>query len=375
MQKPIDCDLLTGLLRTLAHGTGARPGKLDVVAAETSRRVSAMQSNLGRDARNSAGGSSEPQVPISMPATDDLLPGSCGPVLLRILIADGDGANQLVTKRLLRTVCKSHAGVEPEIIQVRGGCEAVAAVGKHSLDLVLMDINMPVANGVAAAAEIRRRCAPLLFFARILRRCEGAESTAIALRRHPPSTLPIIGLAASADSRPESRWSIFSQVALKPLTPADLESILRQHVKRLQQTSYKQTESQPVPSQLPQGAASVSETRTAQEPAACEGKSARPGGKELDSHSHASDVAARARGRNAVNVLVADDSAANQMAIKRIVRKSGRQLLSNDPNIRTVRDGAEALGAISKGRFDIVLMDVHMPNMNGIEAMRRIRKQ
>jgi CheY-like chemotaxis protein len=39
----------------------------------------------------------------------------------------------------------------------------------------------------------------------------------------------------------------------------------------------------------------------------------------------------------------------------------------------TVNDGAEAVDAVMRQRFDLILMDIHMPGMGGIEAARAIR--
>jgi two-component system chemotaxis response regulator CheB len=68
-----------------------------------------------------------------------------------------------------------------------------------------------------------------------------------------------------------------------------------------------------------------------------------------------------------VNVLVVDDSA--------FVRNAFAQMLGSDPNIKvvgTARNGEEALEQIAKVNPDVVTLDVEMPKMDGLEALRRI---
>jgi len=68
-----------------------------------------------------------------------------------------------------------------------------------------------------------------------------------------------------------------------------------------------------------------------------------------------------------IRVLVADDQT--------LVRASFRLLVDSDPGMTTVgeaADGAEAVALAESARPDVVLMDVRMPLMDGIEAARRI---
>jgi len=66
-------------------------------------------------------------------------------------------------------------------------------------------------------------------------------------------------------------------------------------------------------------------------------------------------------------LLMADDAPANRELMTAILGGLGLELV-------TVQDGAEAVQAMQEGRFDLVLMDVHMPVMDGLEATREIRR-
>ncbi|NVJ97922.1 MAG: response regulator [Alphaproteobacteria bacterium] len=69
-----------------------------------------------------------------------------------------------------------------------------------------------------------------------------------------------------------------------------------------------------------------------------------------------------------LSVLVAEDNEINQMVIRNILTKMGHRVF-------IAEDGAKALAAIeSDETYDLVLMDVRMPNMSGIEATEHIRK-
>lgn len=72
----------------------------------------------------------------------------------------------------------------------------------------------------------------------------------------------------------------------------------------------------------------------------------------------------------AVNILLADDH--------RMVREGIRCLLENVPEFNVVgeaADGYECISLVNKTKPNIVLLDIDMPDMNGIEALRVIKEQ
>jgi CheY-like chemotaxis protein/anti-sigma regulatory factor (Ser/Thr protein kinase) len=67
-----------------------------------------------------------------------------------------------------------------------------------------------------------------------------------------------------------------------------------------------------------------------------------------------------------VRVLVVDDNTVNQLVARAVLEAAGVSVLTAD-------DGQAALDRLNAEPFDLILMDVHMPVMDGIEAVRRIR--
>ena len=66
-------------------------------------------------------------------------------------------------------------------------------------------------------------------------------------------------------------------------------------------------------------------------------------------------------------ILLAEDNPVNQKLASRLLEKLGH-------SVTTVSDGRQAVEAFGRGAFDLVLMDIQMPEMNGFEAAVEIRK-
>ena len=69
-----------------------------------------------------------------------------------------------------------------------------------------------------------------------------------------------------------------------------------------------------------------------------------------------------------VRVLLVDDSPINRQVVIGFLQDTGVTL-------ETASDGQEALEKVAAGQYDLVFMDIHMPIMDGLTAVRRIREQ
>ncbi|MCF8105633.1 MAG: response regulator [Desulfohalobiaceae bacterium] len=72
--------------------------------------------------------------------------------------------------------------------------------------------------------------------------------------------------------------------------------------------------------------------------------------------------------RGSMKILVAEDSPMNQIFTEEILKEQGHETV-------IVADGQQAIQALAKERFDLVLMDIRMPNLNGEETLRIIRHE
>jgi len=77
-------------------------------------------------------------------------------------------------------------------------------------------------------------------------------------------------------------------------------------------------------------------------------------------------ASAAANGSEPMHILLAEDNPINRRLMEGLLTREGHQVVA-------VEDGRKALGAISAQPFDLVLMDMQMPELDGIAATRAIR--
>ena len=69
-----------------------------------------------------------------------------------------------------------------------------------------------------------------------------------------------------------------------------------------------------------------------------------------------------------MQVLIAEDNKVNQVVAERMLQRAGHQ-------VTVVVDGKSALGEIEKTKFDLFLLDIQMPVMDGEEALKLLRER
>ncbi|MEM9666405.1 MAG: response regulator [Bacteroidota bacterium] len=68
-----------------------------------------------------------------------------------------------------------------------------------------------------------------------------------------------------------------------------------------------------------------------------------------------------------LRILLAEDNRVNQKVARRLLERLGQT------NIEVVASGAEVITALERSAYDLILMDIQMPGMGGIEATQRLR--
>ena len=97
--------------------------------------------------------------------------------------------------------------------------------------------------------------------------------------------------------------------------------------------------------------------------AICNARQPQPQHEVQELRTDATDAPARA-----VRILLAEDNIVNQRVAVRVLTRRGH-------TVDVANNGLEALAALASSSYDVVLMDIQMPEMGGIEATRAIRER
>jgi PAS domain S-box-containing protein len=251
------------------------------------------------------------QPGVPDPASNALLPAGAAFRQPRVLVVDDNETN----RRVLETTLK-HCGA-----QVRAECCGADASRtleqEHDqgrrFDLVLADSEMPGING--------------LELIQLAQRDRRAARTKFVL---------LTPAAANVESG-RCQGGGASACLTKPVSEAELKDVLVESM-------------------------SGSSPCDSKNPAAMGASGEQASNAESSPRLQASDGPVES-----LRILVAEDNAVNQALAMRYLRKLGHQ-----PTV--VSNGREALDAVLKRHYDLVLMDVQMPQMDGLEATAAIRE-
>jgi len=71
---------------------------------------------------------------------------------------------------------------------------------------------------------------------------------------------------------------------------------------------------------------------------------------------------------NAINALIVDDSSVMRKIVERLLRQAGLEL----SRVYEAGNGVEALGVLKESKVDLILCDINMPVMNGLEFIEQL---
>lgn len=72
-----------------------------------------------------------------------------------------------------------------------------------------------------------------------------------------------------------------------------------------------------------------------------------------------------------ITVLIVDDSSVMRKIVERALRQAGLNLIK----VLEAGSGREGLDALGQQRVDLIVSDINMPNMDGLEFLRQIQSQ
>ena len=239
----------------------------------------------------------------------------------KILSVDDSKAVRMLLARLFRPF-------SCELFEAANGEEGLAVAVRERPDLIILDYNMPVMDGVSMLRRLR----------------ENAE-----LRR-----TPVIML--TAESSAENIATVARLGVRDYLTKPFSEELFLAKVARaislVARPTNDRRERKPDPRSERGGDAEGPATRDAPKSAT-----------ELAKSSSAPSAAPLQR----ASVLVVDDSRTMRLSLTRALNELGFD------NIKEAKNGRQALELVLKEPFDLMLLDMEMPEMNGMEVLLALK--
>jgi PAS domain S-box-containing protein len=229
-----------------------------------------------------------PVAEVDVPAKIALEDGLAQLAGKRVLVVDDNATNREIVTRHARSW-----GMEPVSVELPAEALALVEAGEP-FDIAVLDMMMPVMDGLALAGAIREH--------------RSAEELPLLL-------LTSLGHLPQAES-----GSVFSTQLAKPFKASQLYNTLL----RLLTAGAEEEEVEP-----------VADTK---------------------------------RARSALRILLAEDNAMNQKVALRLLEQLGYRA-------DVANNGLEAISALERQPYDVVLMDVQMPELDGLDATRRICEQ